>query len=640
MKKIISFDIWDTIIKRKCHPEEVKLWTAKYILLKYESKLKEKYKDIYNILSKRNEIEYEICQENKKNGYDEECRIEDVFRILQQNIFKDCISDISQELLMEELEQEKRVIYVNPDIISIFDKYKDLRIFCISDFYMGSKYLHELLEYLGISYKIEKIYSSADYLLNKKSGNLFKLAEHEIGVEPEEHIHVGDNIYSDIEIPKSLGIDTIQINRKEIEFSPKRNRGFCFDIEKVKKATNKKIDKLFNVGVDLASIIYFFEYSIIEYSIKNKLDKIYYCTREGETFIKFHELIKNDNCFGMQIPECETIEVSRMATFAPSLNEFSISELMRLWSQYRNQSMKALFKTLAINIELYKQYLGKYDLSVDEVIVEPWFDLRVQKLCKDKEFCDKINIEIKNKKNELEQYFSKNKGIVNEPGKILLVDIGWRGTIQDNLAYIFNNKTILGYYLTLYDFYNVQPENVQKFKYISDKNIINNEVATIITLLEWIYNPGTGSVIKYKDGEAIREAKTKEKKIVEEYIFPIQQGMYEGAKYINEYMKIHPYEACEKKEYVYGVLKNIKEKPNEELVEAYYSMVFNDTFGTGEYVKKEKKLSFIDKYNPIKCRNILRNELWKEAFMVHNNISYMNYILNIKNICRKILGRK
>ena len=39
MTKIVSFDIWDTLIKRKCHPEEVKLNTMKYMLLKY-------YKDI------------------------------------------------------------------------------------------------------------------------------------------------------------------------------------------------------------------------------------------------------------------------------------------------------------------------------------------------------------------------------------------------------------------------------------------------------------------------------------------------------------------------------------------------------------------------------------------------------------------
>ncbi len=50
MAKIISFDIWDTILKRKCHPEEIKLHTANYLMLKHEQNLKEKYKNIYEIL--------------------------------------------------------------------------------------------------------------------------------------------------------------------------------------------------------------------------------------------------------------------------------------------------------------------------------------------------------------------------------------------------------------------------------------------------------------------------------------------------------------------------------------------------------------------------------------------------------------
>ena len=45
MAKIISFDIWDKILKRKCHPEEIKLYTANYLMLKHEQNLKEKYKD-------------------------------------------------------------------------------------------------------------------------------------------------------------------------------------------------------------------------------------------------------------------------------------------------------------------------------------------------------------------------------------------------------------------------------------------------------------------------------------------------------------------------------------------------------------------------------------------------------------------
>ncbi|MCI8548432.1 MAG: HAD-IA family hydrolase [Bacilli bacterium] len=631
---IISFDIWDTIIKRRCHPEEVKLHTANHIMLKYEKKLKEKYKDIYEILNLRDNIEAEECKRNKETGHDEECKILEVFEKLQQEIFKEKIENIAEELLKEEIEQEKRVIFVNPEILPIFEKYKDLKMYCISDFYMGAEALKELLDSLKLPVKFEKIYSSADYLLNKRTGKLYKKAEEEIGIVSKEHIHVGDNQFSDIEMAKNLGIETIKTTKTEFNFIPEKGRKFEFDLTCVKKE-----DKLFNSGVDLAPILYFLGYSIVEYAIKNNIPKVYYLTREGETFIKIHELIKENNPFGVTIPECDTLEVSRMATFSASLNEFSISELLRLWSQYRVQSMKTLFKTLAIDINPYKEFMGKYDIRPEEDIVNPWFDFRVQKLCADKKFSEKINCELKRKREELLEYFEKKKGITNNNDSMFVVDIGWRGTIQDNLAYIFTNKKIEGYYLTLYDFYNLQPENTKKISFIDDKNIRDNEVSNMITLLEWIYNPGTASVVEYEQGEAIRKAKTEEIEIVKKYIKPLQEGMLEGAKVINEYMKNHPYEAEETKKYVYEVIKETKKKPSKELIEAYYSMVFNDTFGAAEYVEKDDKLSTMQRLNIFKCRNMLRNEMWKEAFIVHNDIKYMNTILNAKSTLRKILGK-
>lgn len=639
MEKIISFDIWDTIIKRKCHPEEIKLHTAKYIFLKYEEYLEERYKGIYEILRERNSIEEKICKDNKANGHDDECRIIDVFKKLQENIFKKEMTDISEELLKEEIEQEKRCIFINPDILPIFQKYKDLKMYCISDFYMGSDSLKVLLDYLKLPVKIEKIYSSADYLLNKRTGNLYKEAEKELGITPKEHIHVGDNQHSDINIAKSLGIETIKMTKIESEFIPEKERKFNFNLNYLKRDTKNENDRLFNSGVDLAPLLYFFVYSIVEYGIKNKIDKVYYQTREGETFIKIHELIKQNNPFGVKLPECETMEVSRMATFSASLKEFSIAELLRLWSQYRKQSIKALFKTLAINIEPYKEYMEKYEIDIEEKIEEPWFDTRVQKLFADKEFTGKIQIELDRKKKELLLYFKERMNIVNDDKPLFVVDIGWRGTIHDNLAYIFTNKIIGGYYLTLYDFYNLQPENTYKISYLDDKTIRDNEISHIITLLEWIYNPGTGSVIEYKDGQAIRKAKEEEKEIVKRFIKPLQEGMFEGAKLINEYMKYHPYEAIESKEYVYELIKKIKMNPSKELIEAYYRMVFNDTFGTAEHVKKDSKLKGIQKYNIIKCRNLLRNEYWKEAFIIYNDIGYMNVLTSIKSAMRKILRK-
>ena len=279
-------------------------------------------------------------------------------------------------------------------------------------------------------------------------------------------------------------------------------------------------------------------------------------------------------------------------------------------------------------------------MNPEENIIEPWFDLRVQNLCADKGFVEKIQKDLDRKKSELLEYFETKKNIKNDETPMFMVDIGWRGTIQDNLAHIFTKKEIGGYYLTLYDYYNSQPKNTYKISYLNDKSIRDNEVASMITLLEWIYNPGTGSVVEYKQGEALRKAKTEETDIVKEYIKPMQDGMLEAAKVINEYMKYHPYEAKETKGYVYDLIKRTKINPSKELIEAYYSMVFNDTFGTAEYVEKDDKLTGIQKLNIFKCRDMLRKESWKEAFIVYNDIQYMNALTGVKSLIRKILGKE
>ncbi len=652
MEKIITFDIWDTIIKRKCHPEEIKLATSKYIDLKYRDLLKEEYKEIYKILVKRDDIEAEECKKNKEQGNDDECEILKVFKILQNEIFKEKIEDISEELLRFEIEQEKRSIYINPEILPIFEEYKELKKYCISDFYMGSKSLQELLEYLELPVKIEKIYSSADYLRNKRTGNLFQIAQKELNLKSENHIHVGDNQFADIENAEKLGIKTIKTTKTEFDFMHKQGRKFNFDIEKIKSDSKqqeennivdenetKRYRRMFNVGVDIASILYFYVLSIVEYAIKNKIETVYYATREGETFIKIHEIIKENNPFGVEIPECEIIEVSRMATFSASMKEMSIEELMRLWSQYKKQSMKALFKTLAIDINEYTKYFEKYKIDISENIDKPWENTKIKELFVDDNFINSMNTKLAEKKQQLKEYFEKTKGIKNEPGKILMVDIGWRGTIQDNLAYIYDQKTIEGYYLTLFNFKNKQPVNTKKIAYINDSGIRENEIGKMITLLEWIYNPGTGSVVRYENGTAIRKAKKEELNVVKKYIKPMQDGMLEAAKIINEYIKYHMYEEQETKQYIYNVLKNVCSQPSKDIIEAYYSMVFNDTFGSDEHVEKEAKLTFFQKINIFKIRKILRKEYWKEAYIVYNEIGYMKLLLKVKAGIRKILRK-
>nr|WP_152659078.1 hypothetical protein [Pantoea sp. 3.5.1] len=74
--KLKTVDVWDTLLRRKCHPDTIKYATAKYLYFKFI-----KFHGINNIkiiFDKRVEIEREIGRETALSGYDDEYLFEDV----------------------------------------------------------------------------------------------------------------------------------------------------------------------------------------------------------------------------------------------------------------------------------------------------------------------------------------------------------------------------------------------------------------------------------------------------------------------------------------------------------------------------------------------------------------------------------
>lgn len=645
-KKIITFDIWDTLIKRKCHPEETKINTLDYYLTKYKESLKEEYQDLFALYLYRDKLETKGYNENEKKGLGREIKIEEIFKTLVETTIIDGklkdfeLKEIQSELLEVEVKREIEVTYVNPYIVDILKEYKDYTMYCISDFYMGAKELKRILESKNLDKYFKKIYSSADsYKTKRDGGEIFKLFVKEENISISDIIHVGDNKVADHEIPKKLGVlKTIEIpNPKEYDFNPSTYTKLDFKLDKIKKYETNSKDRLYNIGVDFSLFAYFFIYDIIKDAMKKGYNHIYYQTREGENFIKFHEIIRENNPFGYDIPTASLLEVSRVGTFAPSLKELSIAELLRMWSQYRGQSLKALFITLGVDIKPYLQYIKKYDLKPEEYINEPWFNVQLQNLFEDDEFKEKINKELANKKEELIKYFKK-VGITNETEKIYIVDIGWRGTIQDNIAYIYDKTFVDGAYITLYDYFNYQKKNVRKHSYIEDNYIKYEIMSPMITVMEMLFNSTSGSVIGYENSKSIRKAKKEESDYAKNVVSNIQNGMLDGAKRINEQMKNRSVFRNDYLQNVYELLKNKKENPDKDLVITYFNLVHNDTFGTGEYIDPKKKLSKLQRFNLIKIRRELRVEPWKEAYMIINELNYIKPLLSLKKIINKIIS--
>jgi predicted HAD superfamily hydrolase len=649
---VLSFDIWDTVIRRKCHPDEIKLFVSRYIYLKYSNFLIPKYKDYYSIFSERCNLEGEIGQNSKLTGDDDEYLHSEVFcalleRISDGNIIE--VQKVANELIEVELQQEKFSTYLDPDIETLIQSYQPKSTFFISDFYSDKRFIEELLAHVGFKHNYNGGYVSSEIRLNKRSGKLFKYFHNEQSVQASEHIHMGDSLIADVEAPNKIGINTFHYYNEIEENKRERNReeyekriagrsyNISFtDINNASYSDKNVENELYRIGHENAVVFFAFVMEIIEEAVKKGHSKVYYLTREGEFFKEIHDIIAKFNPYGVVLPKAELLEVSRVATFAASIEHVKLEDFMRLWNQYSTQSMDAFFKSLNISISSFMGLLDKYSIISNEEIVYPWLNPNVQALFQDNLFCEILAKELDIKRSLLMDYFSE-KGIYSNTNRIFLVDIGWRGTIQDNIAHIFSKTMIDGYYFGLFDFINQQPINTTKTSFVT-KGIINRALR-FVSPVEMLCNSASGSVMNYE----LRNNQIKVLKINDEiedsvhlqYIKHFQNGVLSASKEITQLVKLHALTAQDLKKQVYDKLEMLTQNPPKAITQAFFSLAHNEMFGLGKYINKKVKfpyllsgLAIISRSKRRKLKQYLEDSSWPQGLLIYKGMGFMNRLYN------------
>lgn len=604
--KLLTFDVWDTVLRRRSHADEVKIHTVNYLKQNYPELMLNDNNEI-NLFRKRQEAEYEIGQANLKNGYDDEYDIKDVFKLWLQNIISVKIDDEKLELIVTELydvelQHEINITYVDPNIMNVLNEYNYSQRFFLSDFYTDSHFIKEILQAKGIQNETGK--TSLELGYNKRSSRLFKKIHELYKVTPEEHFHLGDNEFSDYKQPISLGMPALHYYNKEEELLRKsHNLRFekrLIDPTSVLSDLNKNIisscshnqssNTYYSEGTKFGAIFIAFILHVIESAKQNKVDTVYYLTREGVFFKKIHDLLIDILPNGNSLPKAELLEVSRLATFSSSLREVSINEFMRVWNQYSIQSMKALFKTLNVDIQNFEDLFQRYHIDIDELIVYPWQNEAVICLFQDQEFISRLSENIKSKKQRLQKYLKEHQIIDHEDTQVFIVDIGWRGTIQDNLAYLLNHSKIIGYYFGLYPFINAQLQNTSKYSFFSQEEM---SLIRHVAPLEMMCNAAMGSVTGYEINDSrinvCYEESKRELEVHEKYISHFQRG---ALKAIEEWIPLLYNQAWtnkELKEFAKELSKELLTQPSLCLANAFFNLAHNETFGVGQFVEKRRK---------------------------------------------------
>ncbi|HIE4215322.1 TPA: hypothetical protein ACXM5D_000823 [Proteus mirabilis] len=586
-KTLYSYDIWDTILKRHCAPKDT-IRISVYIFLLY-----------YGITQYINDILNNMFQ--KENEYFNKNEEYYIFDLLYQEVKKIKhldFTNIDKKQLKKiwdniYINVEKKSTFPNKKILELINKDKGEKIY-ISDFYIEKKLLDDILSHHNIYFS--NGFVSCDENKNKYSGDLYEKIKNLYHTNSINWIHTGDNKISDIKIARSLKIKTRYVNSFNLS-------------NKIKKLL--PIKKQHNDIENLSFILIGFSKFILEECKKNKVNDIYFFTREGVTFKRFFDLFLNEISSNFNINfniKTHIVYVSRTATIPLRLDiNDSYLGFKDAILQYGNDtstflSFFNLSKKLAHLSEKYKKI---EDLLKNE---------------KDK----KILIELISNKKDLAinyllsiGFFEKNK---------LIVDIGWRGSIQDNISCI-DKKIKLGCYLGLFEFFQHQ-NKAKKEGYIFNNNTNKENIFHKgVDFWETIFNAKGGSVTSYVNNIPKKKINKDEELFLNE-IINVQEMIYNEAKHqLHDIMK-NKLSLLDIDNHAKFAYKKISTKPSSYLADLYLSSLQNESYGLNSFKRKYINItmkslikSFFSKKEKESISNLIKNNGWRESILYSKSTS-------------------
>lgn len=620
MGGLLSFDIWDTILRRRCHPDEVKLFTARTVFLRFHRFLRDQNATPWTLFRDRVRCEHEIGREvRERSGLDDEYEIQEVLtRWLMDNVdFPTArrARDVAADLADQEMRQEIHTTYVDEVAEALVKTSNGARLVAISDFYMGEGRLRQILEAKAPHIKFDRVFVSCDVRLNKRSGRVLTYAQHECGVGASSHVHVGNSIISDVKPAKALGVRAVHFkNAPEDELQAAHERRFSERprsmasthrlLQEAIEAScspppelDKRQAELYRHGARFSPVIASLVLMAVEQSIKSRVNQVFYCTREGDFFGAMHRAMAPAQPHGVPMAEAVTLHVSRIATFFPSLRTFSVEELMRIWNMYSWQSMRQLLTSFHVPQIPVEPFLAKYAIDIDEEVRHPWKDRRVMRLLDDPLFLRLLDRWRVSRRRLLFDYFH-SRGFPRDLADAVIVDIGWRGTIMDNIAHLFPRTRVHAFYLSLLNMLNEQPSNCTKAAIGPDARHDSDHDRLItrwVAPFEMLCNSPNGSVRDYVRlpdntmGAATLETPG-ETEVHEAYTRHFQAGAIASAGVIADWVRRHAVTSAEMRPLVFELMRQMATNPPPIIAEAFFKLSHNETFGKGEFHEKHREV--------------------------------------------------
>lgn len=511
----VSFDIFDTLIKRECFSPSR--------LFNYL----EMYCGIRDFAKRRIAAE-EMARKKTK---EQEITLNDIYFQLSQNY----PNEKWDQVKADELFFEDKFCVLNPAIIPVLEHcYKyNKKVIVISDMYLDEEFISSLLKKNNIAF--EYLFVSSKCKLTKQTGDLYKFALKQLGVSSRRIIHIGDNKKSDYWMARKNRIKSILIPTNVINTMFANKYRWDGDLEYLDLSQvisnnypNTQRNYYFQCGIEvLGPILFGFSKWLIRQIEKEKIDKVFFLSRDGQLMQRAFKICED------QKVQTEYMYASRRSLIVPTLWIHSkVKDIQRYMFWPRVGNIVQFCNKIGIGPEKVKQYFKIYGFDINEYIE---YDALFEN-SKFLELYDKYlePLVIRNSKKEYDLLLLYLRQIKFK-GKIAVVDIGWNGNMQRALEEVAElaeiNVDIYGYYVGVNpNSENIQEKLINAKGYIFDynKNIyIYQYMKTFISLFELMFSADHGSVLYFNKSSQLNKE-----------IEPVLEEWEYTKEYQEEYRKI------------------------------------------------------------------------------------------------------
>ncbi len=445
--KIISFDIFDTAIVRKCQsPRDVFLFLADHAPFQGHG-------DSQHFAELRQRAENIARQRiNAAMGTGEATLFE---------IHSDlaALAGFDQALVPQMVAAEEAVelslCITHPFLQQIYRRAhaNGKTVWFVSDSYHNATFLRRLIQSCGYNHPADRVVSSCDERCSKGSGKLLPKLLDEANVNKQEFIHIGDNMNSDCALPANAGINGVWHPLagapEGVPPSPSREHAVALGLAAWGSRTFEPARPFWwRFGFSVAGpLLAGYSWWLHQKMREDGIHRAYFMLRDGDILKRIYDVLMEGN--PEAIPS-SLLESSRRAYMLPALGPSAPSLTTQLFVSENPRPVKDFLERLCIRTnDLSSVFLQAGFSSPDEMVGGSDMG-RLSRLFSNPKVMERISHRSAEERDLLMRYLRQER-VVGGDERVALVDIGWNATIQKALNHAANTArvkhNVVGYYL-------------------------------------------------------------------------------------------------------------------------------------------------------------------------------------------------